>query len=726
MAMEDEYDPFDEGGQGYVSEGGSGKTAAETFGYDSGSVFGGGGDDGGNDFNPYRANPGAGLSRNQFNKTYGLSARNPYGNTGFTNFFDKISKALGGKGVDYSQQMRAMQPRGTVFQGGIISEGGVNKGMSSQDYMDTYGTPAEQIMQQQYDAYRNPFNQPDLDGYDPDYATATAEEMAQGKITRQGRTDRGSFLGPLEEVKREQSIGDMVARAMMPMGTGMLDTTDTYLSSQVTPEMRARSSENPLASAFQALSGVDMKQAQTKVNQGINSLGDRLSALASGSAPQAAPTSTVPTPTFDPREMDATAQPGRPTLDDLRAALPLDYEENVGNPNYLADNDLEMKFFVEGSNLPENQQFNRDAIEQAAYEGEPIFRSTQNTGYDEVPTSRPISGPIAMPENVKVARTVKEEMRQNPFATMFERMRNEGSGAQVGDMLVRPDEFVAVDIETPRARPDMTSPAFEQEFFTRTNFQDPDMDANASYRASRATPVGPDMDALGSTIDPRGNQMAPTPGEGYGMFGPRTPEDLRSMGIEPTAQDLMDMQLSPAEILREQARGMDTSYQGTGLPSDLRQADQVGATAASTSLENFFEQNPDLGASLMNSREGAELNDLVGRRNAGGFDKSKPIQTFIDPETAEIRVQGYDARTGGAKGFNIDASDFFGKQSFGEVLLDTLQGGGVEKLADESLAEKARRQNREFQEEKARREREGRPSINTLEQGLGNISFNRG
>ena len=158
MAMEDEYDPFDQGGQGYVSEGGSGKTAAEKFGYDSGSVFGGGGDDGGNDFNPYRANPGAGLSRNQFNKTYGLSARNPYGNTGFSNFFDKFSKALGGKGVDYSQQMRAMQPRGTVFRDGIISKGGVNQGMSSQDYMDTYGTPAEQIMQQQYNAYQNPFN----------------------------------------------------------------------------------------------------------------------------------------------------------------------------------------------------------------------------------------------------------------------------------------------------------------------------------------------------------------------------------------------------------------------------------------------------------------------------------------------------------------------------------------------------------------------------------------
>ncbi len=664
MAMEDEYDPFDQGGQGYVSTGGSGKTAAETLGYDSSSVFGGGGDDGGNDFNPYRANPGAGLSQNQFNQTYGLSARNPYGNTGFSNFFDKFSKALGGKGVDYSQQMRAMQPRGTVFRDGIISKGGVNQGMSSQDYMDTYGTPAEQIMQQQYNAYQNPFNQPDLPGYDPDYATATAEEMAEGKITRQGRTDRGSILGPLEEVRREQSIADMVARAMMPMGTGMLGTTDTYLSSQVTPEMRARSSENPLASAFQALTGVDMKQAQTKVNQGINSLGDRLSSLASGNAPQAAPTSTVPTPTLDPREMDPLSAPSNALT-------------NRNAPNY----------------------------------------GMEPTSYDTVQRQNRIPTPEAVPESIAIARA-NEGAAMGPYQSVD----MEGPIGRRYDLPSEELDAISRNYEIDG----VTGPTPEEiDGFTPQPFG-PDMDANASYRESRATPVGPDMDALGSTIDPRGNQMAPTPGEGYGMFGPRTPDDLRSMGIEPTAQDLMDMQLSPAEMLREQARGMDTSYQGTGLPSDLRQADQVGATAASTSLENFFEQNPDLGASLMNSREGAELNDLVGRRNAGGFDKSQPIQTFIDPETAEIRVQGYDARTGGAKGFNIDASDFFGKQSFGEVLLDTLQGGGVEKLADESLAEKARRQNREFQEEKARREREGRSSINTLEQGLGNISFNRG
>ena len=82
-----------------------------------------------------------------------------------------------------------------------------------------------------------------------------------------------------------------------------------------------------------------------------------------------------------------------------------------------------------------------------------------------------------------------------------------------------------------------------------------DMDAMASYRGSRATTMPADFTASFADVnDPRGNQMAPTPGEGYGAFGPRTADDLRSMGIEPTMQDLQDMNLSPAEFLQESQR----------------------------------------------------------------------------------------------------------------------------------------------------------------------------
>ena len=466
----------------------------------------------------------------------------------------------------------------------------------------------------------------------------------------------------------------------MPMGTGLINTTDPYLAGSVTDEMRNRGPQGLLENAIKGFTGVDVKQTQGNINQGIDSLGDRLKNVAAGVAGARTDGTLAPVvqgsaatsrprgasvPSFDPREMDALS-------------------------------------------APTNALTNRNA---------PNF-GMEPTSYDPAGTVTNIPGPGAMPEEIRSMRDTFNDLGVFGPNTPRAPVTIEGPIGRRYDLPSEELDAISRNYEIDG----VTGPTPEEiDGFTPQPYG-PDMDANASYRGSRATPMNPDMTVAYNpdATDPRGDQFAPTPGEGYGVFGPRTPDDLRAMGIEPTTQDLMDMQLSPAEILREQNRGRDTSYQGTGLPSDLRNADSVGATAASTSLENFFEQNPDLGASLMNSREGAELNDIM---RFGGFDKSQPIQTFVDPETAEIKVQGYDARTGGAKGFNIDASEFFGKQSFGEVLLDTLQAGGVEKLADESLAEKARRQNREFQEEKARREREGRSSINTLEQGLGNINY---
>lgn len=586
MAMEDEYDPFDVGGQGYVSTGGPGRgTAASKLGYTSKDVY----DDDSDSIYATKVNrgmgDGSGLNFEQYKRRFGLSERNPYGTrSGFASFFDKFSKSLGGKGVSYN----------------------LAPGM------------AERIMRQKYSAYRNPFNDPNLPGYDPKYRTATPEEVGAGKVTRQGVDAEGTYFGPTERVNRPQGTGEMIARALMPMGTGMLDTTDEYLSSAVTPEMRAVGPQSLLGKVFQGVTGVDPQQAGTKAGAGLDSLRSRLSALSSGEAP------TPSGPRFDPREMDALSAP----VDVPAPPTPL----------------------------------------PADFAGTPMT-------YDEVvPQTRNIPAPISIPDLIAVQRAE----------------------------LNRPRE---VGIATPTPRPARNapnvgmSPALEDEFFTRTNFQDPDMDARASYRGSRATPVGPDMDVLGSTIDPRGNQILPTAGEGYGAFGPRTPEDLRAMGIEPSIEDLQDMDLTPAEIMME---GMRRAQQPTQVApggdllayAETMEAAGTPMVAANTSMEDFKSANPEVYSALMASREGQQLTDL---ERFGGFDKSKPIETFVDPETAEIKMQGYDRR-GKAKGFNIDASDFFGRIDIGELIGEALQKGGMQSLGDESQRERVDRMNREFLE----------------------------
>ena len=63
-----------------------------------------------------------------------------------------------------------------------------------------------------------------------------------------------------------------------------------------------------------------------------------------------------------------------PTSRPVRSIYDVDpnYEENVGNPNFLSDAGRELAFTLKGSSLPENQKFNREAAELAADEGQPI------------------------------------------------------------------------------------------------------------------------------------------------------------------------------------------------------------------------------------------------------------------------------------------------------------------------------------------------------------------
>ena len=149
----------------------------------------------------------------------------------------------------------------------------------------------------------------------------------------------------------------------------------------------------------------------------------------------------------------------------------------------------------------------------------------------------------------------------------------EGRGGGLGD-------FVA--IASPASRPEflvgtrapniaLGPPTQEEPFFALTNFQDPDMDALASYRGPQATtPVGPDMDATASY---RGSRATPVE-EGMtflnDLYGPRTPEDLRAMGIEPSLEDLMGMGLNPAQIMREGMRSSRPRSSGGITDLDFR------------------------------------------------------------------------------------------------------------------------------------------------------------
>ena len=203
--------------------------------------------------------PKTGLTKAQFENRFGITDRNPYGQTGFAKFFDKFSKALGGKGVDYSQQFRDLDR------------------LMNRDP----GESLARFKNQQYGLYRNP----DID--------------ESGKITSGGidQLRRGTFQGPVEQINREMGTGEQLVRAglgSVPFAgsflSGLGTDGDLYLSSRVTDEMRAR--ENP-----------------SLAEQLKSSLGDRLQGLAFGNQQQAPVASGPVMGSRDPsREVDALAQ----------------------------------------------------------------------------------------------------------------------------------------------------------------------------------------------------------------------------------------------------------------------------------------------------------------------------------------------------------------------------------------------------------------------------------
>ena len=254
MAMEDEYDPFDVDGPGYVSTGGPGRgTAASQLGYTSDQVYGGGGGDGDGDSRsitgPAPRPPKTGLTKAQFENRFGITDRNPFGRrpSGFAAFLDKFNRSLGGKGIDYSQQFRDLDRL----------------------HNRRPGTSAARFRQRQYDLYRK-----------PDIAD-------DGRVISGGidQANRGTYQGPIEMVTRQMSPVEQLVRTGIgsvpfagPFLSG-LGAEEPYLASRVTPEMRARENQSL---AEQLIGGLNLGDTIESIANKGSSMIERLQGLASG------------------------------------------------------------------------------------------------------------------------------------------------------------------------------------------------------------------------------------------------------------------------------------------------------------------------------------------------------------------------------------------------------------------------------------------------------------
>ena len=461
MAMEDEYDPFDVGGQGYVSTGGPGRgTAASQLGYTSDQVYGGGGGDG-DDNNRFIARPGAGLTQPQFEKTYGITARNPYGQTGFAKFFDKFSKALGGKGVDYRQQFRDLDR------------------LMGRDPGDSLA----RFKKQQYDLYRNPKIAPD------------------GRITSGGidQANRGTYKGPIEMVPRQMGPGEQLIRTgigAVPFAGSFLSqmgTEDPYLASRVTPEMRERENQSL---AEQLIDGLNLGDTIESIANKGSSLIERMQGIVTGQGQQAqAPVASVPAMgSRDPsREANALTQSIAlgPTNEDEFATMALRPAEMISAEGMPAEFDRRLDDNTTAEMLRESRVVDVPT---------PIGRRFDSpvTEIDTV-TSRPM-----------------DEIDTISFQSLFPSEVLDSIASKPPELVNAPN----VGFERPRNAPNVgMNPSKPEDTFTVQDL----------FPELRNAPN------LGFERD----------------FGPRTPDDLRAIGIEPSVQDLIDMGLSPAEILQE-------------------------------------------------------------------------------------------------------------------------------------------------------------------------------
>lgn len=448
MAMEDEYDPFDVGGRDYVPDTPgyqpSKGTAASTLGYTSDQVYGGGGGDG-DENNQFIARPGAGLTKPQFEKTYGITNRNPYGQTGFAKFFDKFSKAIGGRGVDYSQQFRDLDRL----------------------HNRRPGRSQELFRQRQYDLYRKP------------------DIAADGRITSGGidRAGRGTYQGPVEMVTRQMGPGEQLIRGgigAVPFAGSYLSglgTEEPYLASKVTDEMRAR--ENPSV-AEQLIGGLGLGDTIESVR---SSLTDRLQGIFTGQG-QPSAQDVIP------------SGPAMGSMDPSREIGPLAQTIPVGLTN---QDEVAAMAMLPAEMIP---------AEGMPAESDP--RLSDNTTAEMLRESRVVDVPT-------------------PIGRRFD------SPVTEIDTVSGPLDRYTIDTQTGR-------PMDEIETVTGPTPEEID---TISFQSLFPSEV---LDSIAA----KPPELVNAPNVGFERdLGPTTPDDLRAIGIQPSVQDLIDMGLSPAEILQE-------------------------------------------------------------------------------------------------------------------------------------------------------------------------------
>lgn len=251
MGIPSFYDEGDDytgpGGDSFADATGNQTTSISMEDLYSGPSFSSDDGDSGSVTGPTSRPPKTGLTKAQFENRFGITDRNPYGQTGFAKFFDKFSRALGGKGVDYRQQFRDLDR------------------LMGRDPGDSLA----RFKKQQYDLYRNPKIAPD------------------GRITSGGidQANRGTYQGPIEMVPRQMGLGEQLVRGgigAVPFAGSFLSqmgTEDPYLASRVTPEMRERENRSL---AEQLIDGLNLGDTIDSVANKGSSMIERLQGIFTG------------------------------------------------------------------------------------------------------------------------------------------------------------------------------------------------------------------------------------------------------------------------------------------------------------------------------------------------------------------------------------------------------------------------------------------------------------
>ena len=434
-------------------------------------------DSGGNTVN-FRPTTTAGLNQQQFENRFGITNRNPFGQTGFAKFFDRISKGLGGKGVDYRQQFRDIDRMHNLDP----------------------GTTQQRMMDRQYQLYREP-------------KIADDGRITSGGIDRLGR---GTFQGPVEQINTGMGAGEQLLRAGLgsvpfagPFLSGLGGDGDLYLSSRVTPEMREIQDQSLGSQLIEDLNLSDtIGSARDKVQKGLTSLGDRLQGILTGQGQQPAQAVIPSGPVMgsrDPsREIGPLAQtiPAGLTNQDEVAAMAMLPAEMIPAEGMPAESDPRLSDNTTAEMLRESRVVDVPT---------PIGRRFDSpvTEIDTV-TSRP------MDEIETVTGPTPEEIDTISFQSLFPSEVLDSIAAKPPELVNAPN----VGFERPRNALNVgMSPSKPEDTFT---------------------------------VQDLFPELRNAPNEGLGRdFGPRTPDDLRAIGIEPSVQDLIDMGLSPAEILQE-------------------------------------------------------------------------------------------------------------------------------------------------------------------------------